>query len=63
MRLDSFVDGVTKAPEDVPKELGGITDMVRAYRPKPKSKPGKKRKKLAAKVAKTMCQSLKHSAD
>jgi len=35
-----------------PKELDAIADVVLAYRPKPKTKPGKKRKKLAAKLAK-----------
>jgi hypothetical protein len=33
------------------KELDAIADVVLAYRPKPKSKPGKKRKRRAAKVA------------
>lgn len=33
-----------------PKELDAITDKVLAYRPKPKSKPAKKRKRRAAKV-------------
>ena len=36
----------------VPKELNAIVDVVLAYKPKPKSKPGKKRKNLAAKIAK-----------
>jgi hypothetical protein len=35
-----------------PKELDAIADMVLAYRPKPKSKPGKKRKRQAAKLSK-----------
>jgi hypothetical protein len=35
-----------------PKELDAIADVVLAYRPKPKSKPGKKRKRRAAKLAK-----------
>jgi hypothetical protein len=35
-----------------PEILDRIVDKVLAYRPKPKSKPGKKRKKLAAKIAK-----------
>jgi hypothetical protein len=34
-----------------PKELDAIADVVLAYRPKPKSKPGKKRKRRAAKLA------------
>jgi hypothetical protein len=29
-----------------PKELDAIADVVLAYRPKPKSKPAKKRKKM-----------------
>jgi hypothetical protein len=39
-------------PEDVPKALDAITDVVLAYRPKPKTQPAKKRKKRAAKIAK-----------
>jgi hypothetical protein len=35
-----------------PRELDAIADVVLAYRPKPKSKPGKKRKRRAAKLAK-----------
>jgi hypothetical protein len=35
-----------------PKELDAIADVVLAYRPKPKSEPGKKRKRRAAKLAK-----------
>jgi len=34
-----------------PKELDAIADVVLAYRPKQKSKPGKKRKRRAAKLA------------
>jgi hypothetical protein len=30
----------------MPKELDAIADVVLAYRPKPKSKPGKKRRKM-----------------
>jgi hypothetical protein len=36
----------------VPKELDAITDLVLAYKPKPKSKPAKKRKKLAKRLSK-----------
>jgi hypothetical protein len=32
--------------EKPPKELDAIADVVLAYRPKPKSKPGKKRRKM-----------------
>jgi hypothetical protein len=34
-----------------PKEFDAIVDMVLAYKPKPKTKPAKKRKKRAAKIA------------
>ena len=34
-----------------PKALDAMADIVLAYRPKPKSKSGKKRKKRAAKIA------------
>ena len=34
------------------KALDAIVDKVLAYKPKPKSKPAKKRKKRAAKIAK-----------
>jgi hypothetical protein len=37
-----------------PKELDAIADVVLAYRPKPKSRSGKKRKKMAKKLAKQM---------
>jgi hypothetical protein len=43
---------MTKPPENVPKALDAIADVVLAYKPKPKSKPAKNRKKLAAKIAK-----------
>lgn len=42
---------MTKPPENVPKALDAIADVVLAYKPKPKSKSGKKRKKRAAKIA------------
>jgi hypothetical protein len=35
-----------------PKALDAFVDIVLAYKPKPKTKPGKKRKKRAAKIAK-----------
>jgi hypothetical protein len=44
-------------PQDTPKELDAIVDLVLAYRPKPKSKPAKKRKKLAKKLAKLTAES------
>jgi hypothetical protein len=43
---------MSKPPENVPKELNAMIDVVLAYRPKPKSKPGKKRKRRATKIAK-----------
>lgn len=52
---------MTKAPENVPKELDAIADAVLAYRPKPKSEPAKKRKKRAKKLAKITAASLEPS--
>jgi hypothetical protein len=37
--------------KNVPKALDTITDVVLAYKPKPKSKAGKKRKRKADKNA------------
>ena len=37
-------------PPKLPKELEAIADKVLAYRPKPKSKAAKKRKKAAKKI-------------
>jgi hypothetical protein len=37
-------------PENAPKALDAIADIVLAYKPKPKTKPAKKRKKLRAKA-------------
>lgn len=39
-------------PENVPKALDVIADIVLAYKPKPKTKGAKKRKKRAARLAK-----------
>ena len=39
-------------PEEAPKELDAIADVVLAYKPKPKTKPAKRRKKRAAKIVK-----------
>jgi hypothetical protein len=33
-----------------PKELGAIADVVLAYRPKPKTKPAKKRRKMQKRI-------------
>ncbi len=38
------------APEEVPKALDAIADVVLAYKPKPKSAPAKKRQKKAKKL-------------
>lgn len=35
-----------------PKQLDAIIDVVLAYRPKPKTKPARRRKLRAAKIAK-----------
>jgi hypothetical protein len=48
-----------QTPENVPKTLDAIADVVLAYKPKPKTKPAKKRKKRAAKIAKA--RSLRES--
>jgi len=42
---------MSKPPENVPKALDAMIDVVLAYKPTPKSKPAMKRKKLAAKIA------------
>jgi hypothetical protein len=49
---------MTKPPENVPKALDAMADIVLAYRPKPKTKPAKKRKKRAAKIAREKPPSL-----
>jgi hypothetical protein len=49
---------VTKSPENVPKALDAIADVVLAYKPKAKTKQAKKRKKRAAKIAKEKPPSL-----
>jgi hypothetical protein len=38
--------------KDIPEELNQITDVVLAYRPKPKTKAAKKRKRLKTKIEK-----------
>jgi hypothetical protein len=42
---------VTKMPENVPKALDAMADIVLSYKPKPKSKTAKKRKKRGVKIA------------
>lgn len=37
--------------QNTPKELDAVVDVVLAYRPKPKSKGGKKRKRLVKQLA------------
>ncbi len=39
-------------PENVPKALDVIADVVLAYKPKPKTKPAKKRNRRAKKLSK-----------
>jgi hypothetical protein len=39
-------------PQRALKALDAIVDKVLAYKPKPKTKPAKKRKRRAAKIAK-----------
>lgn len=41
-----------KPASKVPKVLDQIADVVLAYRPKPKTKPARRRKRQAAKIAK-----------
>jgi hypothetical protein len=43
---------MTRPPENVPKALDAIANVVLAYNAKPKSNSAKKRKKRAAKNAK-----------
>jgi hypothetical protein len=43
---------VTKTPENVPKALDAIADVVLAHKPKPKTKSAKKRKGKAKKLVK-----------
>ena len=49
---------MTKPPENVPRALDAIADIVLAYKPKPKTEPAKKRKKRAAKIAREKPPSL-----
>jgi hypothetical protein len=49
---------MTKPAETAPKALDAIADVVLAYKAKPKSKPAKKRKKRAAKIAKERLPAL-----
>jgi hypothetical protein len=39
-------------PQKTPKELDAIADVVLAYRPKPKSKPARKRQRARRKLEK-----------
>jgi hypothetical protein len=41
-----------KKPQDTPRALDAFVDKVLAYRPKPKSKPAKKRQRARRKIAK-----------
>ena len=49
---------MSNPPAKTPKELDAIADIVLAYRPKPKSDPSKKRRKMAKKMAKITAASL-----
>jgi hypothetical protein len=49
---------MTKTPENVPKALDAIADVVLAYKAKPKTKSAKKRKKRAANISKEKPPSL-----
>lgn len=52
LQQSQFVSGTPMKRPKPPKALDAITDLVLAYRPKPKSKPAKKRKRRAAKARK-----------
>lgn len=45
---------MTKTPENVPKAIDAIADIVLAYKPKPKTKNAKKRKKQAGRLARVI---------
>jgi hypothetical protein len=45
-------------PENAPKALDAIADVVLAYKPKAKTKGAKKRKKRVAKLARAKSPSL-----
>ena len=47
-----------KPKPGAPEALNAIADIVLAYKPKPKTKPAKKRKNRAAKIAKEKSPSL-----
>lgn len=40
------------APQKPPKALDAIADVILAYRPKPKTKPARKRQRIRRKIAK-----------
>jgi hypothetical protein len=42
-----------------PKELDAIADVVLAYRPKPKSKSGKKRRKMQKRIIASQAREVK----
>jgi hypothetical protein len=46
--------------ENVPKALDAMSDVVLAYKPKPKTKPAKKRKKNAKRLAKLVGHPAEH---
>jgi hypothetical protein len=43
-----------------PKELDAIADVVLAYRPKPKTKPAKKRRKMQKRLIAAQAVEAKH---
>jgi hypothetical protein len=47
------IAGHQSAQSTLPQTLDAIADVVLAYRPKPKSKPAKKRKRRAAEIQKS----------
>ena len=47
-----WLAGKARGEQDAMKALDEIADTVLKYRPKPKSKPARKRKRRAAKLAK-----------
>jgi hypothetical protein len=53
MNSPSKKGGRLSAQSTLPQTLDAIADVVLAYRPKPKSKPAKKRKRRAAAIQKS----------
>lgn len=51
---------MTKTPENVPKALDAIADVVLAYKPKPKTNTAKRRKKNAKNFEKVIGSPAEH---